>query len=58
MAAKAELILPPAVAADTVWILNAPDTYDRLVAGQGWPHGRYVNWFGTTAAAALLGSDR
>ncbi|WP_347954537.1 TetR/AcrR family transcriptional regulator [Gordonia aichiensis] len=38
---------------DAVWVLNAPEVYDRLVRRSGWSVERYERWLARQLAACL-----
>jgi AcrR family transcriptional regulator len=38
---------------DAVWVLNAPEVYDRLVRRRGWTRKRYEEWLAGQLEAAL-----
>ena len=38
---------------DEMWVLTAPEVYDRLVRRCGWAHAAYVEWVGTTLVEAF-----
>jgi AcrR family transcriptional regulator len=38
---------------DSVWVLTAPEVYDRLVHRSGWSVAAYENWLATQLRAAL-----
>jgi hypothetical protein len=46
--------LTPAAAADTIWVIASPDSYDMLVRRGGYSYDEYEHWVRTTAEAALL----
>ena len=54
IASKANLRLPAGRATDAVWVLNAPDSYQRLVSRRGWTHRQYVSWLGNALVSTLL----
>jgi AcrR family transcriptional regulator len=41
---------------DAVWVLTAPETYDRLVLRSGWSASAYESWLSGQLVAALEGS--
>jgi AcrR family transcriptional regulator len=41
-------------AADILWTLNHPDTWQLLVRERGWTPEQWEQWFGDTAASQLL----
>ena len=41
-------------AIDVLWLLMAPDMYQRLVRDRGWSRPRYVSWLTETIADLLL----
>ena len=41
-------------AADLLWTLASPETYDLLVLQRGWPAGRFTRWLTQALAASLL----
>jgi AcrR family transcriptional regulator len=41
-------------AADLLWTLASPETYDLLVLQRGWPAGRFTRWLAEALAASLL----
>ena len=41
-------------AADLLWTLASPETYDLLVLQRGWPAGRFTRWLADALAASLL----
>jgi AcrR family transcriptional regulator len=43
-------------AADILWTLNHPNTWQLLVTQRGWTPDRYEQWVGDTACAQLLAS--
>ena len=43
-----------AQAADLLWTLASPETYDLLVLQRGWPAGRFTRWLAEALAASLL----
>ena len=40
-------------AIDTIWVLTAPETYDRLVRQRGWTSDDYEDWLASAMIAAL-----
>jgi AcrR family transcriptional regulator len=54
LAGKTELRLPQPAAADVLWLLMAPDTYQRLVTGRRWSRARYTAWYAETLQDQLL----
>ncbi len=45
-------------AADLLWTLASPETYDLLVLQRGWPAGRFTRWLTQALAASLLSTPR
>jgi len=44
---------------DAIWVLNAPEVYDRLVRQSGWDLEGYEEWIATQLRAALrIGDER
>ena len=43
-----------AQAADVLWTLASPETYDLLVLQRGWTPARYAGWLADALAASLL----
>jgi hypothetical protein len=41
-------------AADILWTLNHPDTWQLLVRERGWTPAQWEQWFSDTAASQLL----
>jgi hypothetical protein len=41
---------------DAVWVLTAPEVYDRLVARRGWSANAYESWLAVQLTAALEAS--
>jgi AcrR family transcriptional regulator len=41
-------------AADILWLLMAPDQYQRLVGQRGWSFERFAEWYADTMVALLL----
>jgi AcrR family transcriptional regulator len=41
-------------AADLLWTLASPETYDLLVLQRGWPNERFARWLAEALAASLL----
>lgn len=39
---------------DVMWLLMAPDQYQRLVRDRGWPRRRYLRWLTETISDLLL----
>lgn len=46
--------LDPDRARDTVWMLDSPDVYRRLVLDRSLSHDDYAHWLADTLTAALL----
>ncbi len=46
-----------AQAADVLWTLASPETYDLLVLQRGWTPARYAGWLADTLAASLLRAE-
>jgi AcrR family transcriptional regulator len=44
----------PAIAADTVWLMNSSDVYVLLCVERGWPPARYERWLFETWSRLLL----
>jgi hypothetical protein len=44
-------------AADILWTINHPNTWQLLVAERGWTPEEYERWAGQTARAQLLPGD-
>jgi AcrR family transcriptional regulator len=42
------------LAADLLWTLTSPETYDLLVLQRGWPMERFSRWLTETLATSLL----
>jgi hypothetical protein len=40
-------------AIDTIWVLTAPELYDRLVRQRGWTPDDYEHWLASAMIAAL-----
>ena len=40
-------------AIDTIWVLTAPELYDRLVRQRGWTPDDYEHWLASVMIAAL-----
>jgi hypothetical protein len=44
-------------AADMLWTINHPNTWQLLVAERGWTAEEYERWAGEAARAQLLGRN-
>ena len=55
LAEKKALAVDVDTAADLLWLVNHPNTWQLLVCERGWSADRYEQWAGDTACAQLLG---
>lgn len=54
LAARGPLRVPVDQAAETLWVLAAPDTARLLRRTRGWSHEHYAEWLSETLGRALL----
>jgi AcrR family transcriptional regulator len=57
IAARGPLRVSEEQAAETLWVLAAPDTARLLMAGRGWTTDQYAEWLAGLLSSALLGAD-
>ena len=55
LAAKESLVLDADRAADVLWTINHPNTWQLLVGERGWTADQYEQWAADLACAELLG---